>query len=93
VPKINKKKEKKIEEFFRNGFSGKMGEKWKNGLMGSRWWVEWPENGQWWCCGGGGRDGWRWVGVGLDCREEKDGERGEKGVIRLWKNEGERGRK
>jgi hypothetical protein len=48
---------KKIEEFFRNGFPGKMGEKWKIGLKGGQRWVEWSENGRqwdggWWVCDG-----------------------------------------
>jgi hypothetical protein len=76
VPKINKKNEKEWKNFEKWGF-GKNGGKWKNGLMGGRRWVGTVENDQRWCLGGGGGDGWRWVGgfwiLGRRVTEEREG--------------------
>jgi hypothetical protein len=66
------RKMKKIEEFLRNGFSGKMGEKWKIGLLGGRavggYGGEWPEMfSRWW-----GR-WWVWVVLDLGRRRTEEG--------------------
>jgi hypothetical protein len=67
------RKMKKIEEFLRNGFSGKMGEKMENRAFGwpavGGYGGEWPEMfSRWW-----GR-WWVVVGVGgFGFREEKEG--------------------
>jgi hypothetical protein len=54
------KKMKKIEEIWRNGFSGKNGGK---NQMGGRRWVKWPERGRRWDGGWWGSDGWWWCVV------------------------------
>jgi hypothetical protein len=63
VPKIYPKKMKKIEDFWRNGFSGKIGKNEENNQMGGRRWVKSPERGRRWDGGWWGSDGWRWCVV------------------------------
>jgi hypothetical protein len=61
VPKIYQEKKKRIDKFWKNGFrkkkNGKNEKKLKNGLMGGRRWVEWPERGRRWDGGWLGGDG------------------------------------
>jgi hypothetical protein len=42
-------------------------------LMDGRRWMGWSERGRRWCCGGGGRGWWRWVGVVWMFREVRGG--------------------
>jgi hypothetical protein len=82
-----KQKVKKIGDFLENGFRVGWGQNGKFGIwVASGGWV--VEKGRWWCLGGGGGDGWRWVGGILDFREERDGGGVSGCLYGCWENGG-----
>jgi hypothetical protein len=66
-------KRKKMKKLKRFDYGKKKKGKMHYRLMDGRRWMGWSERGRRWCCGGGGRGWWRWVGVVWMFREVMGG--------------------